>query len=95
MAASVRLPGYAHAAAAMAETDLSDELRAIGVPALVLCGAADGITGPPESSRIADAIPDSVLVTIDGAGHSVNQERPGSFNAWVSAYIDIIEHLYH
>lgn len=94
MSSSIRLPGYAHAAESMAATDLTEELPAVRVPTLVLCGAEDTVTGMPESQALAGGIPDAVLVSLRGAGHLANQESPESFNAWVSAYVHIIERLY-
>jgi 3-oxoadipate enol-lactonase len=94
MAGSVRLPGYGWAAESMATTDLEPELAELRVPTLVLCGAEDTVTGPAESQAIAGGIPDAVFVTIRGAGHLANQEAPESFNAWLSAFVHIVERLY-
>lgn len=91
---AVRLPGYAHAAASMAETDLTAELAQVDTPTLVLCGDGDTVTGIPESQALAGGIPDAVFVTLRGAGHLANQEAPGAFNAWLSAFVQIIERLY-
>jgi pimeloyl-ACP methyl ester carboxylesterase len=60
----------------------------------VLCGAEDTVTGVAESQALAGGIPDAVFVTLRGAGHLANQEAPGSFNAWLSSYIHIVERLY-
>lgn len=91
---AVRLPGYACAAASMAATDLTAELADVRVPTLVLCGDGDTITGIPESQALAGGIPDAVFVTLRGAGHLANQQQPDSFNAWLSAFVSIIERLY-
>lgn len=90
MAAAVRGPGYGYAAASMAEADLSDELPTITAPALVLCGDQDTVTGPDESQAIAGALTTSVYVTLSGAGHLANQERPEAFNAWVRAHLHVV-----
>jgi 3-oxoadipate enol-lactonase len=91
---SIRLPGYAHAAASMAATDLTAELADVRTPTLVLCGDGDTVTGFPESQALAGGIPDAVFVTVHGAGHLANQEAPEAFNAWLSAFVQIIERLY-
>jgi pimeloyl-ACP methyl ester carboxylesterase len=91
---AVRLPGYAHAAESMATTDLTPELEKVDVPTLVLCGDGDTVTGIPESQALAGGIPDAVFVTLRGAGHLANQETPDAFNAWLSAFVQIIERLY-
>jgi pimeloyl-ACP methyl ester carboxylesterase len=94
MAESIRLPGYGYAAESMAETDLTGELAAVAVPTLVLCGTEDTVTGIPESQALAGGIQDAVFVTLRDAGHLANQEQPVSFNAWVEAFIHIVELLY-
>jgi pimeloyl-ACP methyl ester carboxylesterase len=91
---SVRHPGYGYAAASMAATDLTAELRDVRTPTLVLCGDGDTVTGVPESQAIAGGIRDAVFVTLRGAGHLANQEAPEAFNAWLSAFVQIIERLY-
>lgn len=94
MAGSVRLPGYGYAAESMAATDLTDELGDLHLPVLVLCGDEDTVTGVEESQAIAGGIPDAVYVTLRGAGHLANQESPAAFNAWLSAFVHIVERLY-
>ena len=90
MAASVRTPGYGYAADAMAEADLTDDLPAITAPTLVLCGEQDTVTGTEESQAIAGGLAKSVYVTLSGAGHLSNQERPEAFNAWVRAHLHVV-----
>ncbi|MFB8090312.1 alpha/beta fold hydrolase [Streptomyces sp. NPDC055992] len=93
MAASVRAPGYGYAAEAMADADLTDDLPAITAPALVLCGEQDTVTGTGESQAIAGALEKSVYVTLSGAGHLANQERPEAFNAWVRAHLHVVARI--
>lgn len=95
MAAATRMPGYEYATASMAATDHSDRLSEVSVPTLVLCGAHDSVTGPAESQALADGIPNAVYVSIAGAGHLANQEKPESVNAWITSYLQIIERLYN
>ncbi|MPY99410.1 MAG: alpha/beta fold hydrolase [Actinophytocola sp.] len=94
MATAVRLPGYRYAIDAMAATDHSARLDEVTVPTLVLCGAEDTVTGAPEAQALAEGIRDAVSVSIAGAGHLANQEQPESVNAWIAAYLQIIERLY-
>jgi pimeloyl-ACP methyl ester carboxylesterase len=71
----------------MAETDLTAALPRIEVPVLLLRGERD-VRSP---RRIAEdmhaAIPRSELVVVPGAGHEVNVERPGEFNAAVRRFL--------
>jgi 3-oxoadipate enol-lactonase len=91
---AIRLPGYGYAAESMAAADLTTELADVRTPTLVLCGDGDTVTGFPESQALAGGIPDAVFVTVHGAGHLANQEAPEAFNAWLSAFVQIIERLY-
>ena len=93
MAGSIRLPGYGHAAESMAATDHTGDLANIDVPTLVLCGDADTVTGVPASQVLAGGIPGAVFVTLRGAGHLANQERPDAFNAWTESFVHITERL--
>jgi len=81
MAASIRPAGYRSAAASLAGIRHGDELATITAPTLVVVGEQDVITGPAESRVLADGIPGAELVSVDGAGHLVNQERPDVVNA--------------
>ncbi|ABG95773.1 hydrolase [Rhodococcus jostii RHA1] len=93
MASSIRLPGYGYAAESMAATDHTADLPKIDIPTLVLGGDEDRVTGVPASQVLAGGIPGAVFVTIRGAGHLANQERPEAFNAWVESFIHITERL--
>ncbi|OZD68862.1 hypothetical protein CH272_28020 [Rhodococcus sp. 05-340-1] len=92
-AADVRFSGYSAAVESLIETDLRPTLARIDVPTLLLCGEEDPINGEEESRALQTAIRDSVRVTVDGAGHLANQDRPTAVNEWIAAYLDIIENL--
>jgi 3-oxoadipate enol-lactonase len=66
-------------------------LGAIDLPTLVVVGDADEVIPPAESGHLASAIPGAQLVVIPGAGHLVNIEAPGAFNAALRAFLDAIE----
>jgi 3-oxoadipate enol-lactonase len=55
-------------------------LASIQVPTLVVVGELDLLTPLDDSRRIAEAIPNACLVTIDQAGHLSNLENPEAFN---------------
>lgn len=56
--------------------DQQATLRRCKVPALVLCGAEDGLTPVKRHSFMADLIPYARLCVIDGAGHLPTLEQP-------------------
>jgi pimeloyl-ACP methyl ester carboxylesterase len=79
--AAVRLPGYAQAARMLASAWIYDDVAALEVPTLVMCGAHDRVTPPEQTARVAQAVPSRVrlkndVVLIADAGHAVMQEWP-------------------
>jgi 3-oxoadipate enol-lactonase len=66
---------YARCCEALAVWDFRDELHRVAVPTLVIAGAAES------TDLLAARIPGSRLVTIEGAGHLANVERPAEFAA--------------
>lgn len=73
---------------AMAERpDSVDTLRAVDVPALVVVGEEDALSPPDEAVVMADALPDSRLVRIPGAGHLTAVETPEHLNEVLRAFV--------
>jgi pimeloyl-ACP methyl ester carboxylesterase len=84
--AAVRLPGYSAAATMMAESDTSALLPHLQVPALVLVGEDDVVTGVTESRILAQNIPGAAFEIIPGAGHAAIQEKPAEMSAAILAF---------
>ena len=80
MAADVRPTTLACELTIMADTDLSDLLPQVGVPTLLVWGDSDVRSPLRVARQFHDAIPDSHLVVIEGAGHLSHLERPDQFN---------------
>jgi pimeloyl-ACP methyl ester carboxylesterase len=55
-------------------------LATVTCPTLVVVGAEDTLTPPPESEKMAAVIKGSRLVKIPGAGHMPNVENPAAFD---------------
>ncbi|MCB5168421.1 alpha/beta hydrolase [Streptomyces bambusae] len=72
--------------ALMAETDQRDLLPRIGVPTLLLWGEQDARSPLYVARAFQDAIPESELVLIPGAGHVSNLEAPEAFRRAVRAF---------
>jgi pimeloyl-ACP methyl ester carboxylesterase len=70
-----------------ARADSRETLPTIAVPTLVLVGAEDALTPPPEAATMAAAIPRARLDVIPAAGHLANLENPGAVNAALSAFL--------
>jgi pimeloyl-ACP methyl ester carboxylesterase len=86
MAADVRPESVGHAMSLMAEADERDLLPRIAVPTLLIWGELD-VRSPLEVARqFEEAISDTTLVVIPGAGHVSNLERPEQFNETVREF---------
>ncbi len=66
-----------------------DNLKAIGVPSIVISGALDAMTGGANAERAAEAL-GTISVVIPNVGHSPNIEAPRDF---VALMIDFISQL--
>lgn len=79
--------GYAGCCEALAGWDFRDELGGVAVPTLVLAGSEDEATPAPDTDLLAELIPGARLVTLDGAAHLANLERPAEFAAAALAHL--------
>lgn len=59
----------------MPEADIRNLLPSVTAPTLVMAGTKDPIVPPSQARLIADAVPQSQLVMLDGAGHMPMLER--------------------
>ena len=64
-----------------------DNLPAVKVPTLVICGTKDRVIKPSSSEVIAKLIPNAKLVQIDGGSHAFNIEMSGGFNREVLSFL--------
>ena len=70
----------------MAEADQRDLLPQVEVPALLIWGELDARSPLRVARQFEQAIPDTTLVVIPGAGHVTNLERPDEFNQAVREF---------
>jgi len=84
---ALRVAPYKQALHAIITTDFRAILPHINVPTLVIVGDEDVVTPPPEAEFLARNIPGAKLVTIPGAGHLTNIEKPEAFNAALEAFL--------
>ena len=80
IAADVRPATFRRQVAIMAEADLSDLLRHVSVPTLLIWGQLDARSPLTVAHQFEEAIADTKLVVIEGAGHLSNLERPERVN---------------
>ncbi len=67
--------------------DVTEAVRKINIPVLVICGDDDKMTPPALSRYIADNVPGGKLALIPGAGHFVMNEEPETFNKVLKEFI--------
>lgn len=80
--------GVAWAQRAMANRpDSTGTLRVTTVPALVLVGEHDALTGPDDARRMAATLSASSLVTVPNAGHLSPMEAPETVADAISAWL--------
>ena len=73
--------------ALLARPEVESLLPGIDCPTLVMTGGEDTWAGPEQHQRIADAIPDSELVIVEGAGHMIQLEAPAAVNAAIADWL--------
>ncbi|MFJ9416502.1 alpha/beta fold hydrolase [Streptomyces sp. NPDC101227] len=64
-----------------------DALAKISAPTLVIAGGSTSHIPQHHLAEVADRIPDARLVTVEGGGHFVHEERPGEFLTAVTAFL--------
>jgi 3-oxoadipate enol-lactonase len=84
---ALRIDSYKQALHAIVTTDFRAVLPHIHVPTLVIVGEEDVVTPPSDSEFLAQNIPSATLVTIPGAGHLTNIEKPQAFNAALETFL--------
>ena len=86
IAADVRPESLGTQLFVMAEADQRDLLPRIAVPTLLIWGELDARSPLSVARQFEQAIPDTKLVVIPGAGHVSNLEQPEPFNEAVREF---------
>jgi pimeloyl-ACP methyl ester carboxylesterase len=61
---------------AVAFTDLWDDVARIQAPTLLIRGALSGVVSDDDVAEVRRRMPDADVVTVDGAGHSIQGDKP-------------------
>ncbi|MBA3605093.1 MAG: alpha/beta hydrolase [Actinomycetota bacterium] len=77
-----------------ADDHVSDELRTIRVPTLVVVGNQDILTPRGDSEELAELIPTAELVVISGAAHGLMVEHASTFNRVLGDFLQRSETVY-
>jgi pimeloyl-ACP methyl ester carboxylesterase len=81
-------PYFFRMAEVMGEHSAKDILRRVFVPTLVIAGQLDAFTPPHLAEGLADALPDSKLVWLEGASHAGIIEQPELINQAISELLE-------
>ncbi len=68
--------------------DITEKIKSIKCPTLIICGEDDTITTPRHHRIIADAIPDSELLFVHGAAHALVMEKPDLIATLLHGFIE-------
>jgi len=79
--------GYVGCCHAIKALDLTDRLKAIALPTLIVVGAQDQGTPLAASQAIHDQIKGSELVVLDPASHLANLEQPDAFTRALEQFL--------
>lgn len=79
--------GYVANCAAVRDGDLSDAVKGIAVPTLVVCGTQDAVTTPAHARFLAGNIPGAKYLELDGS-HLCNIEDASRFNSEVRSFLE-------
>ncbi len=67
--------------------NISDRLKDITQPTMIIAGEDDGATTPEQNKFLADNIPNAKLKMYKDVGHFCQLEQPSNFNADLEAFI--------
>ena len=78
-----------YAVSAVVDRDaISNELKNISCPVLILVGTQDTATPPEKAEFIHSKIKNSTLTYIDGGGHTSSIEEPKKYNMEIEHFLD-------
>lgn len=68
--------------------DLTDRMGELTMPALVVHGSEDLAIGIEKGRALADLLPNSEFVEVEGGGHAANLTHPAEVNAAITRFLD-------
>ncbi|MBL7817808.1 MAG: 3-oxoadipate enol-lactonase [Saprospiraceae bacterium] len=87
MLSNTYVEGYARACAAIRDNDLTDDITQISVPTLCFAGSQDGSTPPDLVKAMAEKIPNSAYILVDGVGHIPCVEAPSIISKYIIDFV--------
>ena len=87
IAGEVTREAFAGGVSVLNGTDNRGILKALDIPALVLCGNQDGIAPPERGEEIAALLSDVRMTCFEGAGHAAYAEKPDEYNTRLAEFL--------
>ena len=87
MMAAIPAQTYRNAVQMLTTFDRRADLASITVPTLLVAGSDDKTAPPSVMQRMAEKIPASELVVLDGCGHLGPMDQPDAFNAALAGFL--------
>jgi 3-oxoadipate enol-lactonase len=87
MLANINLDGYIQACEALKINDLTKQIDEINISTLCIAGTEDGSTPPAQVKAMADLIPNSTYILIEGVGHIPCVEVPELMAEHILAFV--------
>ena len=81
------LAGYIGCCHAIPKISVTDRLKELQLPALVICGEQDPATPPAMAREIVQHLPGAKLALIPQAAHLANIEQPEAFNRALDGFL--------
>ena len=69
-------------------TDTTELLQGIKIPTLVICGSEDKLSPPAVMKPLAEKIPDSEFVLVEGTGHMTPIEKANVVNGKIKKFLN-------
>jgi pimeloyl-ACP methyl ester carboxylesterase len=69
-------------------TNLWDELESVRAPCLLVRGGTSGVVGDEDVAELRRRRPEAEVVVVDGAGHSVQGDRPVELAGIIAGFLD-------
>ena len=67
--------------------DLWGDLAAVTAPVMLVCGSASGVVSDEDRAEFRRRQPSARLETVDGAGHSIQGDRPVELSALIDDFV--------
>jgi pimeloyl-ACP methyl ester carboxylesterase len=73
----------------VAFVDLWDDVAAVKAPTLLIRGGTSGVVSDDDVEELRRRKPDAEVLTVDGAGHSIQGDRPVELARILAGFVSV------